>query len=95
MEHEQEALRTIYQNLKNGQIYAHYMENVRFPMYYAVLSYDRVKNLFHWRHFGSSANKATKKELAWIIETIFKTTPVNFMIDYDCVDSKAYNRQFS
>ena len=28
---------------------------------------------FHWRYFGQSANKATKKELQWIFETIFKS----------------------
>ena len=89
------AIDIIYQNLKNGQIYADYLENVRFPMFYAVLSYDSMKRLFRWRHFGSSANKATKKELEWIITEIFKTTPENFMVTHHCVDSKTYNMQFA
>lgn len=84
-------LEEIYKNLKNGLIYADYLSNVRFPCFWYVLRYDRIKNLFCWRNAGSSANKATKKELAWIIETIFQTTPEEFKKKYCCVDQKAYN----
>lgn len=85
------ALIEIYNNLKNGMIYADYLSNVRFPCFWYVLTYDRIKNLFFWRNFGESANKATLKDLAWIIEQIFDTTPEAFAEKYHCVDRATYN----
>ena len=85
-------LDAIYTNLKAGNIYAEYKSNVRFPCYYSVLSYDKIKNLFHWTNYGSSANKATKPELQWIIETIFKMMPAEFIKTYSCVTRQEYNK---
>ena len=84
-------LEEIYKNLKNGLIYADYLSNVRFPCFWYVLRYDRSKNLFFWRNYGNSAIRATKKELAWIIENIFHTTPETFKKKYFCIDQKTYN----
>lgn len=86
-----QALDTIYRNLKNGMIYASWLDGVRYPMYYYVICYDRVKKLFCWRNYGSSANKATKKDLLWIITVIFKMCPVDFIEKYDCLTAAEYN----
>ena len=86
------AIDIIYNNLKDGKIYATYLDNVRFHGYWYNLTYDHVKNLFLWRNFGSSANKATKKDLAWIIETIFKCSAEEFMQRYECVTREEYNK---
>lgn len=86
-----QALDMIYSNLKNGMIYASWLDNVRYPTYYYVVSYDMVKKLFCWRNYGSSANKATKKDLLWIITVIFKMCPVDFIEKYDCLTVSEYN----
>lgn len=86
-----QALDTIYSNLKNGMIYAYWLDNVKFPMYYYVICYDGIKKLFYWRNYGSSANKATKKDLLWIITVIFKMCPVDFIKKYDCLTVSEYN----
>ena len=84
-------LDTIYNNIKAGNIYAEYISNVRFPCYYHVLNYDGIK-YFHYTHFGSSATKATKANLKWIIETIFRMTPAEFIKTYSCVTCQEYNK---
>lgn len=89
---EKKALDTIYNNLKNGMIYATYLDYVRFPCWWYVISYDSIKKLFCWRNAGSSANKATKKDLLWIITVIFKTTPIEFINTYSCVTREEYNK---
>ena len=76
------ALDYIYNGLKSGKVYGHYMENVRFPSFYWNLCYDRIGNYFFWSNAGSSANKATKENLRWIIEGIFKTSPLAFLGKY-------------
>jgi hypothetical protein len=76
------ALDYIYNGLKSGKVYGHYMENVRFPSFYWNLCYDRIRNYFFWSNAGSSANKATKENLRWIIEGIFKTSPLAFLGKY-------------
>lgn len=72
----------IYNNLLKGRVYGCQIDNVRYPYFSVVLSYDSIHNLFHWHHYGSSANKATKEELAWIIEKIFDMTPERFAQTY-------------
>lgn len=39
-----------------------------------------------WQHYGSSANKATKKDLLWILMVIFKMKPSEFVNEYICRD---------
>lgn len=34
--------------------------------------------IFMWGHYGSSANKATKNDLEWLLETIFKCESDDF-----------------
>jgi len=68
-------LKEIYTNLNNGIKYG--------KMYTYGFSYNLTLSLngkyICWQHYGSSANKNTLKELAWVIETIFKTTPREFI----------------
>jgi hypothetical protein len=81
-----EALNRIYNNLKNGESYgsvSRYREDMPGgwggkEYFHCQLSYSSIYKLFRWTCFGSSANRATKKELSWIIRKIFNTTPAEF-----------------
>lgn len=76
------ALHKLYNDLKSGESYGEELHNVRFPCWWWVLSYDPIKRLFHWRHYGQSANAATLEELKWILGTIFKMTASEFLENY-------------
>ena len=87
------ALRKIMHNLKQGRNYGYFMFwnyyhdcPMRFPMFMWNLGYDKYAHVIRWRNAGSSANKATLKDLEWIITVIFETTPIQFLHDYilDC-----------
>ena len=85
----QQALTAIYNAFNNGVQYGKfkywdYYNNRPFsnPYFHIMLCKHWCKNIFCWENFGSSANKATKKDLAWIIKEIFKTTPEKFLIEY-------------
>ena len=87
----------IYNNLLKGRVYGYQVDNVRYPYFSVTLSYDSIHNLFRWRHYGSSANKATKEELTWIIEKIFDMFPEQFAKTYtSCYEDMAstYEDQF-
>lgn len=82
-------LKTLYNRLQQGETfgtfrYWNYYDNkpMTYPMFDTVLSKHYCKNLFCWTHYGSSANKATMKDLHWIITTIFQTTAKEFMRQY-------------
>ena len=72
------AIDRIYENINQGYCYGRYIYNVRFPYFKTCLSVSENGEFIRWIHYGSSANKNTKQELQWIIETIFKTTPDEF-----------------
>lgn len=74
----------IYDNLMDGKRYGYVLRNVRFPVFHTILCKHWCKPIFCWNHYGSSANKATKKELQWIIEVIFKVTPEEFVNKFEC-----------
>ena len=76
------AIDVIYKNLMENKYYGYVVTNVRFPYFH--LSLYKGKKFFYWNHYGSSANKATKKNLKWIIEVIFKMTPEEFINHYEC-----------
>ncbi|MBQ1776610.1 MAG: hypothetical protein IIZ93_00490 [Acidaminococcaceae bacterium] len=87
-----EALSRIFDNLQNGAVYGHDRLSWRCdypeksiagkPMFTTALYKDYLKPIFHWRCYGSSANKATKKDLLWIITQIFGLTPEQFEQSY-------------
>lgn len=68
-------LKEIYNNLNSGVIYGK-MYNYGFSsnMYVSVGGKYIV-----WNNYGQSAEKNTLKDLAWLIETIFETTPREFI----------------
>ena len=76
------AIDRIYENINRGYGYGRFVHNVRFPYFHTCLSVSENGEFIRWEHFGSSANKNTKKELQWIIETIFETTPGEFEKKY-------------
>ena len=87
-----EALSRIFDNLQTGAVYGHDRLSWRCdypeksiagkPMFTTALYKDYLKPIFHWRCYGSSANKATKKDLLWIITQIFDITPEQFEKQY-------------
>ena len=85
------AIDIIFDNLKSGKVYATYYKDVRFPCYYYNIIFDRAKNLFFYNHYGSSAVKATKERLSWLINVIFDCSPEEFIARYDCVTREQYN----
>ena len=74
------AIDVIYNNLMNGGYYGYMVTPVRYPYFYRSLQYDG--KYFLWHVAGSSAVKATKDDLAWLIENIFKITPEKFIDRY-------------
>lgn len=54
----------IYNNLNDGKVYATWIENVRFPMYWTVLqkvSGRNGKELIEWRNAGVQLQRLYKK----------------------------------
>lgn len=89
---QREALDTIHSELKRGNMYGricHYRPdhpdspNREYfsPTLYPIFK-PRGLAFIGWTHYGSSANKPTKKALEWIIRTIFNTTPAEFLQTY-------------
>ena len=92
---EMEVLRGIMSDLKAGYTFGQdctwdYYNNkpMRFPFFSSALYITPSGNI-GWTHYGSSANKRNLKELAWIIEKIFDTTPSGFLRDYIRNDKSA------
>lgn len=82
-----EALHQIMKSLRDGYSFGQdRIEGYKLPYWDCcmVLEYSHraKRQLIYWRHYGQSANAANLKELRWIIETIFKTTPVEFLKTY-------------
>lgn len=77
-------IKTIYENINSGKVYGYMFTNCRYPFFDTVLSVSENNKYIRWQHYGSSANKNTIKELQWLIETIFKTTPEEFAKKYEC-----------
>lgn len=82
---KKEALQEIYNNLMAGKRYARWFDfGVKYPFWDVKLY--RHYQYFCWNNYGSSANSATKKDLAWIVEVIFKMTPQKFIETYTVID---------
>ena len=86
------ALTRIFDNLMAGAVYGHDRLSWRDdfpekaiagkPMFTTALYKHYRKPIFCWSHYGSSANKATKKDLLWIITQVFDLTPEQFEQKY-------------
>ena len=82
-----EALQEIRKNLLDGKRYARWFDyGVKYPFWDVKLYYNRIKKLWCWQNYGSSANKATLRELEWIITVIFKMSPAEFVKTYTVID---------
>lgn len=82
------ALYEIMDNIKAGKKYCTWYENMRFPMYSTNLSYGN--GLISWTHYGSSANKATLKDLHFVITKLFRMTEEEFVNRFECVSDYEY-----
>lgn len=81
---ERIALQTIYETINDGGMYGYDILDISRPYFHIVLCtmYSKGKKYIWWRHAGQSANKNTLKELEWVITTIFKMTPTEFIGKY-------------
>lgn len=82
------ALNEIYENINAGNSYGKDFLNVRYPFFDTALSAN--KQYIYWRHYGSSANKNTRKELYWIITVIFRMSPEQFLQEYITEDQSKF-----
>ena len=85
---DKQALNEIYTNLQKGERYGYFVvwnyydnEMYRYP-YFNVSLYKTGHGYFGYQNYGSSATKATKKDLEWILTTIFEETPKEFLITH-------------
>ena len=83
------VLHQIMDDLKAGHAYGidriwnyYTHERYDYPFFDKALFLSPATGNIVWCHFGQSANKCTFKDLAWIIETIFETTPSEFRRKY-------------
>ena len=76
------ALKEIYNNINNGKKYGEIEKNVKYPFFWTVLIAD--EKYIYWRYYGESANDNTMDALAWILKSIFKLTPEEFIEKYEC-----------
>lgn len=75
------SFKFIYDKLRAGEIFGKIDEHNQGGTYFwDVLRADN--EYIYWTHAGSSANKLSFQNLKWILTTIFKTTPEQFLFDY-------------
>ena len=75
---EKDILRDILRDVKAGY---------RYGKDYTWNYYENKP--YRYPYFGSSAIKATLRDLEWLITVIFKTTPSGFLRDYIRNDQSA------
>lgn len=82
------ALEKIWEELKSGTIFGDICEHRMGGTYFwevlwiAPSRNDPTKKFIFWRNYGQSANKMTKKDLAWVLKEIFKMSPAEFLFRY-------------
>lgn len=87
---EREIIKGIANALKSGGVYGKMLNPtnpvIKRPFFWEVLSfkYSNVSGrpIWCWRKAGGSANPATLKDLKWILDTIFKMKPSEFVSKY-------------
>ena len=78
-----QALELIWEKLQNGESFGEIIPHrLGGTFFWDVLCLSPTKQYIRWRNYGSSANKNTTKDLAWILSEIFKMTPEKFMAKY-------------
>lgn len=78
---QKQAIDKIYRDLNAGRRYGRDILNVTYPYFSSALWITECGNI-GWQHYGSSAERNTKKDLNWIIKIIFKLSPVEFLSVY-------------
>ena len=80
-------LNEIFENLKKGYRYGRKIDYVKYPYFennlYFFKSTVNGKELFGYEHFGQSAIAATRKNLKWLIETIFDQSAEQFILAHE------------
>ena len=86
---EKQALNEIFKNIKSGEVYGYirfwdyyHNEKLRFPYFENVLFETFPCRNIGYCHFGSSATKETKENLAFVIHTIFNLSAIDFLKKY-------------
>lgn len=81
-----QALHEIFTNILKGGVYGRTAHGPRWAYFGGVLYLinNSGGQFIGWRNYGSSANKCDLANLDWIIENIFKTTPCEFLKEYEC-----------
>lgn len=82
-DHEKDpgALRELFNSLKAGDVYGHQVNNVPCPFFWENIGIH--DGYIKWNHYGASANRVTMHDLAFVVFVIFKTTPREFMAEYE------------
>lgn len=83
-------LKELAHNLRSGVRYCELLPKVfvQEDIWSTVLCYGYGNyggEFWFWKHFGSSAATATLKDLDWILKTIFKLTPAEFINKYKAI----------
>lgn len=72
----------LYDNLLNGKTYRETLMDVTYPCSWYVLGYNDLKKIFYWRNYRVSAVKATKEDLQWLLDNVYKMTATEFLRKY-------------
>lgn len=80
-ESDPDALRELFEDLKSGAVYGHQVNNVTYPFFWENIGIHG--SYIKWNHYGSSAEAVSMNDLAFIVFTIFKTTPRALMQEYE------------
>ena len=80
-ESDPDALRELFKDLKSGAVYGHQVNNVTYPFFWENIGIH--DGYIKWNHYGAGANDVSMNDLAFIVFTIFKTTPRAFMQEYE------------
>jgi len=80
-ESDPDALRELFEDLKSGAVYGHQVNNVTYPFFWENIGIH--DGYIKWNHYGASANAVSMNDLAFVVFTIFKTTPRAFMQEYE------------
>ena len=82
-DHEKDpgALRELFDSLKAGAVYGHQVNNVPCPFFWSNLWIST--GWIRWSSAGSSAERVTMHDLAFVVFDIFKITPREFMSKYE------------
>lgn len=82
-DHEKDpgALRELFNSLQAGAVYGHHVNNVPYPFFRFNLWIGN--GWINWNCAGSSAERISMHDLAFVVFVIFKTTPREFMSKYE------------